>query len=734
MLSRTLTSLSGLKSKVVNKPRSRLSSPTKVCKTSKPRRLTLVLRPYSSAPVGNKLIPTVNKLQEIFAMTGSELDLPQLVVVGAQSSGKSSVLENLVGRDFLPRGSGIVTRRPLILQLMQTTGGSAEEWGEFSHKPGAKYTRFEDIRSEISAETDKVAGKNLGVVDRPILLKIYSPNVVNLTLVDLPGIARNPVGDQPQDIEARIVTMIKKYAEKPNAILLAVHAANQDVATSDAIKLANQVDPGHQRTVGVLTKLDLMDKGTDAMAILQGIEMPLVHGWTPVLSRSQQDIVNGKSIASALRDEKAWFESHPQYASVAGQAGTTQLAVKCNRLLTSHIRRTLPDLKAALQVKIRAVKSELEIYGEPVPRDPAAAGPYLLGLLGKFSQEFKSVIEGGGSQEIQTKDLNGGARVRYILDENFAQKLGEISPMTGLTTTDIRMAVRNAAGTKSALLVPDQAFEQLVKRQIALFRDPALETAELVYNELAHVLATMPLPELGRYRRLREKITEVSTKALKQRLKEVNALIEVMVGLEVGFINTSHPDFVGVSALHQRNEDRDRAIDSHLDAASSNQSSSSGGGIFGFLFGGAKKETTPSPSSSNARRPSSETAQTLPSSPRAPIRANLNLRLDDKAMSEHERVQVRTIVNLLDSYMRISQKSIQDVVIKVVMCKLVNDTREALQRELTAALYQPHMLSELLRESEDVDAKRTAAKENLERLKAAKKAIQEADEGLWEEF
>jgi dynamin 1-like protein len=685
--------------------------------------------------VGNKLIPTVNKLQEIFAMTGTELDLPQLVVVGAQSSGKSSVLENLVGRDFLPRGSGIVTRRPLILQLSQTSSESGEEWGEFSHKPGAKYTRFEDIRSEISSETDKVAGKNLGVVDRPILLKIFSPNVINLTLVDLPGIARNPVGDQPADIETRIINMIRKYAEKPNAILLAVHAANQDVATSDAIKLANQVDPGHQRTVGVLTKLDLMDKGTDAMAILQGAEMPLLHGWTPILSRSQQDIANGKSIMSALRDEKHWFETHPVYSSLSHQAGTTQLALKCNRLLTSHIRKTLPELKAALQVKIRAVKNELEVYGEPVPKDPAAAGPHLLGLLGKFSQEFKSVMEGGGSQEIQTKDLNGGARVRYILDENFAQKLAEITPMTGLTTTDIRMAVRNAAGTKSALLVPDQAFEQLVKRQLALFRDPALETAELVYNELAHTLATMAMPELARYRRLREKITEVSTKALKQRLKEVNSLIEVMVGLEVGFINTSHPDFVGVNALHHRNDDRDRQIDSQMEAASS--SSSSSGGIFGFLFGSKKDSSSPSQSrasSSPSQSSQSSSASAPISSSRVPIRANLNLRLDDKAMSEHERVQVRTIVNLLDSYMRISQKSIQDVVIKVIMCKLVNDTREALLRELTSALYQPHLLSELLRESEDIDAKRLAAKENLERLRAAKRAIAEADEGLWEQI
>ena len=64
------------------------------------------------------LIPVINKLQEVFGTVGSDIiHLPQIVVVGAQSCGKSSVLENIVGKDFLPRGSGIVTRRPLILQV-----------------------------------------------------------------------------------------------------------------------------------------------------------------------------------------------------------------------------------------------------------------------------------------------------------------------------------------------------------------------------------------------------------------------------------------------------------------------------------------------------------------------------------------------------------------------------------------------------------------------------------------
>eukprot|EP00274_Cyanoptyche_gloeocystis_P005872 CAMPEP_0196662332 /NCGR_PEP_ID=MMETSP1086-20130531/48255_1 /TAXON_ID=77921 /ORGANISM="Cyanoptyche gloeocystis , Strain SAG4.97" /LENGTH=88 /DNA_ID=CAMNT_0041997663 /DNA_START=22 /DNA_END=285 /DNA_ORIENTATION=- len=87
----------------------------------------------------DKLIPLINTLQDAFNNVGlTFIDLPQIAVVGSQSSGKSSVLENVVGLDFLPRGSGIVTRRPLVLQLVNKPPGT-QDWGEFLHLPGQKF-------------------------------------------------------------------------------------------------------------------------------------------------------------------------------------------------------------------------------------------------------------------------------------------------------------------------------------------------------------------------------------------------------------------------------------------------------------------------------------------------------------------------------------------------------------------------------------------------------------------
>lgn len=207
---------------------------------------------------------------------------------------------------------------------------NAEEWGEFLHVPGQKFYDFNKIREEIVKETDSKTGKNAGISPQPINLRIYSPNVLTLTLVDLPGLTKVPVGDQPRDIERQIREMVLKQITKPNAIILAVTAGNTDLANSDGLKLAREVDPEGQRTIGVLTKVDLMDEGTDVVDILAGRIIPLRLGYVPVVNRGQRDIENKKTISSALDAERSYFENHRAYRNKASYCGTPYLARKLN--------------------------------------------------------------------------------------------------------------------------------------------------------------------------------------------------------------------------------------------------------------------------------------------------------------------------------------------------------------------------------------------------------------------
>lgn len=483
------------------------------------------------------LIPTINKLQDVFNTIGQEaIQLPQIVVVGSQSSGKSSVLEAIVGKDFLPRGTGIVTRRPLILQLIHVTEGD-RDWGKFLHNKDKTFYDFDEIRKEIENETDRGCGNNKGITKEPINLKIFSKNVLNLTLVDLPGLTRNPVGDQPDDISKQIEELLMEYVENPNSLILAVTPANTDFATSESIELARRVDTDGRRTLAVLTKLDLMDQGTDAMEILCNRVIVVKLGIIGVVNRSQLDINEQKPIEEALKAEQKFLQK--KYPSLASRNGTAYLASTLNRLLMNHIRDCLPELKTRINVLTAQFSSLLLSAGTPV-NDKSA---YLLQIITRFSSEYCTAID-GNSANIETSELSGGARICWIFHETFGKTLERVDPLGGLTESDILTAIKNATGTRQSLFVPEVSFELLVKKQIMRLEDPVLRCVELVHEELQRIVAQCEeAKNLARFPRLHDKIIETVTKMLRGRLPITNEFVKQLVMIELAYINTYHPDF-----------------------------------------------------------------------------------------------------------------------------------------------------------------------------------------------
>ncbi|CAI5528730.1 unnamed protein product [Closterium sp. Naga37s-1] len=499
--------------------------------------------------LGDSVIPVVNKLQDIFSQLGSSsaIDLPQVAVVGSQSSGKSSVLESLVGKDFLPRGSDVVTRRPLVLQLVQVpkrADGKAEEWGEFLHLPGKRFTDFSAIRDEIQLETEREVGINKGITEKQIRLKIFSPHVLTITLVDLPGITKVPVGDQPSDIEARVRSMILAYIKHETCIILAVTPANADLANSDALQVARMADPDGHRTIGVITKLDIMDRGTDACNLLLGNVIPLRLGYVGVINRSQEDINAKKSVKDALTYEEAFFRSRPVYHGLADRCGIPQLAKKLNSILVQHIRLLLPDLKARINAQMVAVHKELVGYGEAAER--ATMGVLLLNILTKYSQSFVTIVD-GKNQGMSTAELAGGARIHYIFQSIFVKCIDEVDPCEDLSDEDIRTAIQNATGTKNALFVPDVPFEVLVRRQISRLLDPSLQCARFVYDELVKIAHRCESYQLARFPVLRRKVEETVGSFLREGLTPAETMIRHLIDMEMDYINTSHPSFIGGS-------------------------------------------------------------------------------------------------------------------------------------------------------------------------------------------
>uniref|UniRef100_A0A3Q1BQ49 Dynamin-2 n=1 Tax=Amphiprion ocellaris TaxID=80972 RepID=A0A3Q1BQ49_AMPOC len=495
------------------------------------------------------LIPLINKLQDAFSSIGQScnLDLPQIAVVGGQSAGKSSVLENFVGRlDFLPRGSGIVTRRPLILQLVNNVA----EYAEFLHCKGRKFVDFDEVRLEIEAETDRITGSNKGISSIPINLRVYSPNVLNLTLIDLPGMTKVAVGDQPPDIEHQIRDMLMQFITKESCLILAVTPANTDLANSDALKIAKEVDPQGLRTIGVITKLDLMDEGTDARDILENKLLPLRRGYIGVVNRSQKDIDGKKDIRAALAAERKFFLSHPAYRHIAERMGTPHLQKTLNQQLTNHIRDTLPGLRSKLQSQLLSLEKEVEEYKNFRPDDPARKTKALLQMVQQFGVDFEKCIEGSGDQ-VDTSNLSGGAKINRIFHERFPFELVKMEFDEKELRKEISYAIKNIHGVRTGLFTPDMAFEAIVKKQIIKLKEPCLKCIDMVIQELINTVRQCT-NKLGSYPRLREETERIVTTYVRERDSKTKDQVLLLIDIELSYINTNHEDFIGFANAQQR--------------------------------------------------------------------------------------------------------------------------------------------------------------------------------------
>ncbi|KAL0726392.1 hypothetical protein Bca4012_022485 [Brassica carinata] len=686
-----------------------------------------------AAPLGSSVIPIVNKLQDIFAQLGSQssIELPQVAVVGSQSSGKSSVLEALVGRDFLPRGNDICTRRPLVLQLLQTksksSGGSDDEWGEFLHLPNNRIYDFAEIRREIEAETNRLVGENKGVSDKQIRLKIFSPNVLDITLVDLPGITKVPVGDQPTDIEARIRTMILSYIKQPSC----------------------------HRTIGVITKLDIMDRGTDARNLLLGKVVPLRLGYVGVVNRCQEDILLNRSVKEALSAEEKFFRSRPAYHGLADRLGIPQLAKKLNQILVQHIKVLLPDLKSRISNALVATAKEHQSYGE-ITESTAGQGALLLNFLSKYCEAYSSLLE-GKSEEMSTSELSGGARIHYIFQSIFVKSLEEVDPCEDLTDDDIRTAIQNATGPRSALFVPDVV---LVRRQISRLLDPSLQCARFIFDELVKISHKCMMNELQRFPVLRKRMDEVIGDFLREGLEPSEAMIGDIIDMEMDYINTSHPNFIGgTKAVEAAMQNVKSSRVPHpvarpkLDTVEPERtSSSSASQVKSRSFLGRQANgIVPDQGvvSADAEKAAPAELEILGEN-RAVTKENLlnkpfNDAVEDMSQnlsmiylkeppavlrpsethSEQEDVEIQITKLLLKSYYDIVRKNIEDSVPKAIMHFLVNHTKRELHNVFIKKLYRENLFEEMLQEPDEIAVKRKRTRETLHILQQAYRTLDE---------
>ena len=315
---------------------------------------------------GNEFFPFIKKMIEIrnalkIADNSSDLKLPSIVVIGSQSSGKSSVLEAIVGHEFLPKGQNMVTRRPLELTLVNSAVD--EDYAEFPDLKLGKIKDFSKIQ-KILTDLNAAVPDSEAISNNPIELIVYSKNVPDLSLVDLPGYIQIHNRHQPSVLKEKIVELCAKYIREPN-IILAVSAADVDLANSESLKASRLVDPLGLRTIGVITKMDLVDPkyGAD---LLENNNYPLVNGYVGVVCKNSHDKSNKQSAMiekSPLGQgfEEKFFKSHETEYEKCKYLGIGCLRSKLLKTLEGSMATSLDGVLQQVQIELDELSYQFKV-------------------------------------------------------------------------------------------------------------------------------------------------------------------------------------------------------------------------------------------------------------------------------------------------------------------------------------------------------------------------------------
>ena len=446
---------------------------------------------------------------------GSKIDIPQIVVVGTQSSGKSSVLNSLIGLDILPTGKQMVTRTPLHLEIVRAMTGpessSVAEFGSYtagvweptvSHSVTFPRPTLEEqtrIEETIQAETCRLAGSRCDVSETPIHLRIVSPHVTNLSFVDLPGLTAVACRDrgQPADIKERIQRLVGSFAEKPSTLILAVMPGRSDLEADMGLELVKQHDPEGRRTVGILTKLDLMNDPTDTISYLKNSvsrDLQLQHGYFAVRNRSSAERET-LSATDGLERERRYFTDSPVFrkAGVSSRLGCPALKGYLAGLLTEATKTHLPNIQAEITQQLGDLEVKLARLGEALPKTPSARTSYLHTLLANFCREAKHSITDRGSA------ASTGRNIRDMLVRCREQlvRYNAFQPDTDakMTTTDADMEaiIQNSEGNHMSFPYPpveilERCLQDRDRRPLRQLLDPLQFSTREVTKELTQLI------------------------------------------------------------------------------------------------------------------------------------------------------------------------------------------------------------------------------------------------------
>ncbi|XP_058734092.1 dynamin-related protein 4C-like [Vicia villosa] len=499
-------------------------------------------QPLSVAPIvssyNEKIRPVLDALENLRRINIAKegIQLPTIVVVGDQSSGKSSVLESLAGIS-LPRGQEICTRVPLVMRLQNHSLQQAALVLEYNGKEVP--TDEANVSDAINTATEELAGTSKGVSNTPLTLIVKKNGVPDLTMVDLPGITRVPVHGQPDNICDQIKDMIMEYITPPESIILNVISANVDFATCESIRMSQTVDKTGLRTLAVVTKSDTSPEGLLEKVTANDVNIGL--GYVCVRNR-----IGEETYEEARNVEQKLFESHSLLSKIDKSiVGIPVLAQKLVQIQAKVISKTLPAIIKNINEKLAYSLHEMKILPANLSSLADAMSAFLL-IVSLSKDSLRKILLIGEFEEYpDEKQMHCTARLVDMLNA-FANELQNCDESNA--TRDFLMDEINVLEEAKCITLPNfmprTAFLTLLQRKVKGISHMPTNFVDSVWNYLENVVTSVLSRHSANYYQL-----QVSTRRAAVHLtakKKENSVRHVMqaVEMEKHTDYTSNPEYL----------------------------------------------------------------------------------------------------------------------------------------------------------------------------------------------
>ncbi|KAJ9186099.1 hypothetical protein P3X46_005640 [Hevea brasiliensis] len=481
------------------------------------------------------LLDAVDKLRHLKVMKEG-IQLPTIVVVGDQSSGKSSVLESLAGIN-LPRGQGICTRVPLVMRLQHHPSLTSELFLEFNGK--IVHTDEARVADAINVATDEIAGDGKGISNTPLTLVVKKKGVPDLTMIDLPGITRVPVHGQPADIYEQIAGIIMEYIRPEESIILNVLSATVDFPTCESIRMSQQVDKTGERTLAVVTKSDKAPEGLLEKVTADDVNIGL--GYVCVRNR-----IGDESYEDAREEEAKLFRNHPLLSRIGkSMVGIPVLAQKLTQIQATIIARCLPDIVRKINEKLNASISELNRMPKTLS-SPAEVMTAFMGIVGSAKESLRKIlIRGEFDEYLDDHHMHCTARFVEMLNRYSTElhNCPESDPRRNFLMEEINV-LEESIGIELPNFLPRTAFLSILQRKVEGISGMPIDFVEKIWAYIESVVVSVLMHHSENYFQLQLSTRRAGHNLISKMKEQSISWVIEMVQMEKMTDYTCNPDYM----------------------------------------------------------------------------------------------------------------------------------------------------------------------------------------------